>query len=70
MDDFLHSFVFSLELVPWDSQGTDIRWLSIQLWPGNNGPMITTAFNYIAILGDFSLLYNTALPCCRQIACR
>ncbi|KIJ96043.1 hypothetical protein K443DRAFT_10920 [Laccaria amethystina LaAM-08-1] len=51
VDDFPRRFVFSLELVPRDSQGANIRWLSIQLW-----------------LGDFSLLYNTALPCCWRIA--
>lgn len=31
--DFPCRFVFSLELVPRDSQGADIQWLSIQLWP-------------------------------------
>lgn len=51
VDDFPRRCVFSLELVPWDSKGANIRWLSIQLRPG-----------------DLSLLYNTALPCCRRIA--
>lgn len=40
--DFPCRFVFSLELVPRDSQGADIQWLSIQLWPGNNVPTITS----------------------------